>query len=186
MAKLRVEAAAASGGGRGGGARVVAIVGSAMPSLAKGRRVRCEGEWVLDKKYGAQLKVRAAAWRRVGGVLAARGESLHAPPDAQPAQVTRCDEVAPDSAAGIQAYLAGGCAPPARGAPCAACQAHLSCVPFPPSHSVIAGVGPATAAKLVSAFGDATLQARPAVAAAPQDLIPLALTRAASLPTHRC
>ena len=51
MAKLRVAATA------GAKARTVALVGS-MPAVAKGRRVRAEGEWVLDKKWGAQLKAR--------------------------------------------------------------------------------------------------------------------------------
>ena len=68
VAKLRVEggkgeakAPAAKGSGKGaakGGSRVVAVVG-AMPTLARGRRVRVEGQWVMDKRFGAQLKARA-------------------------------------------------------------------------------------------------------------------------------
>ena len=68
MAKLRVEAprgeakaAAAKGAAKAparGGSRVVAVVG-AMPTLARGRRVRVEGEWVMDKRFGAQLKARS-------------------------------------------------------------------------------------------------------------------------------
>jgi hypothetical protein len=67
VAKLRVEPG--SGGSAAGGAsagasarkqRTVALVG-AMPQLAKGRRVCVEGEWVMDKKYGAQLKARRRA-----------------------------------------------------------------------------------------------------------------------------
>ena len=54
MAKLRVETAP------GGRARTVAVVGT-MPSVVKGRRVRAEGEWVLDARYGAQLKARATS-----------------------------------------------------------------------------------------------------------------------------
>jgi hypothetical protein len=59
VAKLRVEPGAASGAGASarGKARTIAVVG-AMPHLAKGRRVCVEGEWVMDKKYGAQLKAR--------------------------------------------------------------------------------------------------------------------------------
>ena len=72
MAKLRVEApkgegkaAPAKGSaakGARGGSRVIAVVG-AMPTLARGRRVRVEGEWVMDKRFGAQLKARCVVMR---------------------------------------------------------------------------------------------------------------------------
>lgn len=62
---MRVEAAKGEARGGGpkassakGGSRVVALVG-AMPTLARGRRVRVEGEWVMDKRFGAQLKARS-------------------------------------------------------------------------------------------------------------------------------
>jgi hypothetical protein len=75
VAKLRVEApkgegkaspakGSAGGAAKGarGGSRVIAVVG-AMPTLARGRRVRVEGEWVMDKRFGAQLKARCLVLR---------------------------------------------------------------------------------------------------------------------------
>ena len=115
MAKLRVEApkgdakaVTAKGSAKGaakGGLRVVAVVG-AMPTLARGRRVRVEGEWVMDKRFGAQLKVRAAARACLRHCCHARRSRRVRPAT----QVAWFEEIAPESAAGILAYLSNGCA----------------------------------------------------------------------------
>ena len=118
VAKLRVEAAkgeakasASKGGAKGaakGGSRVVAVVG-AMPTLARGRRVRVEGEWVMDKRFGAQLKARSPLQPLLKPARATHPslKRSRAPPLSM--QVSWFEEIAPESAAGILAYLSHGC-----------------------------------------------------------------------------
>jgi hypothetical protein len=40
-----------------------------MPTLARGCRVRVEGEWVMDKRFGAQLKARSNARARLHAAM---------------------------------------------------------------------------------------------------------------------
>lgn len=128
MFKLRVE----GGGPAGRPPRVVSATGL-TPGLGKGQRVRLGGAWAHDPTYGPQLKV------------------------------TEWAEVPPQDAGGMLAYLAGGRAAPgaserASGRTQRARAATPHRAPHPASpplspRSNVPGVGPATAGRLVAAFG---------------------------------